>query len=182
MLDHLQQQLRTIVDHQPEGDDFALAGGGTLIVRGVITRPTRDLDYFGTSQSGRAHLTDALKARLAALGFTVERLRSFPRVVRLRVSTSEDSTTVDLGWDARLVSPERAEGGLVLSEAEAADKILAVSDRGAPRDFVDLAALVQRRGFRKAYTGAVEKQPGLDPRQLLYTAYSAAYSPAYSGP
>ena len=104
MLDHLRQQLRTIVDHIPEGDGFALAGGGALIVRGVITRPTRDLYYFGTSQSGVAHLADALEARLAALGFTVERLRSFPGFVRLRVSTSEDSTTVNSGWDARLVS------------------------------------------------------------------------------
>lgn len=43
MLDPLQQQLRAIVDLLPEGEDFALAGGGALIVRGVITRPTGDL-------------------------------------------------------------------------------------------------------------------------------------------
>ena len=46
--------------------------------------------------------------------------------------------------------------------------MLAVADRGAPRDFVDLAALVERRGYWKAYSGAVEKHPGLHPRQLLY--------------
>ena len=169
MLDPLQRQLRAIVDHLPEGEDFALAGGGALVVRGVITRPTRDLDYFGTSQSGVAQLADALEARLAALGFIVERLQSLPGFARFRVSTTEDSTTVDLGWDARLLSPERAGGGLVLSEAElAADKMLAVADRSAPRDYIDLAALVERRGFWKAYSTAVEKQPGLDPRQLLY--------------
>ena len=169
MLDSLQRQLRAIVDLLPEGEDFALAGGGALVVRGVTTRLTSDLDYFGTSQERVAPLADALELRLSALGFTVERTRSFPGFVRFRVGTGEDSTTVDLGWDVRLSPPERAGGGLVLSEAElAADKVLAVADRGEARDYMDLAALVERRGFWKAYSAAVEKQPGLDPRQLFY--------------
>lgn len=46
--------------------------------------------------------------------------------------------------------------------------MLAVADRSAPRDYIDLEALVERRGFWKAYSTAVEKQPGLDPRQLFY--------------
>ena len=50
---------------------------------------------------------------------------------RFRVSTTEDSTTVDLGWDARLLPPERSGGGLVLAEAGlAADKMLAVTGIG----------------------------------------------------
>lgn len=105
MLAPLQQQLRAIVDLLPEGEDFALAGGGALIVRGVTTRLTGDLDYFGTSRSGVAPLADALESRLSALGFIVERTQSFPGFVRFRVSTTEDSTTVDLGWDARLSPP-----------------------------------------------------------------------------
>ena len=106
----------------------------------MITRLTRDLDYFGTSEEGVAPLADALESRLAALGYTVERIRSFPGFARLRVSTAENSTEVDLGWDARLSPPERAAGGLVLSEAElAADKVLTVADRGEARDYMDLA-------------------------------------------
>ncbi|MDE0171383.1 MAG: nucleotidyl transferase AbiEii/AbiGii toxin family protein [bacterium] len=169
MLDPLQQQLRAVVDLLPEGEDFALAGGGALALRGVTTRLTRDLDYFGTSEEGVAPLADALESRLSALGYTVERTRSFPGFARLRVSTAENSTDVDLGWDARLSPPERTAGGLVLSEAElAADKVLTVADRGAPRDYIDLEALVERHGFWKAYSTAAEKQPGLDPRQLFY--------------
>ena len=169
MLAPLQQQLRAIVDLLPEGEDFALAGGGALVVRGVITRLTSDLDYFGTSEEGVAPLADALESRLSALGYTVERTRFFPGFARFRVSTAGDSTTVDLGWDARLSPPERAGGGLVLAEAElAADKVLAVADRGEARDYIDLAALVERHGFWKAYSTAAEKQPGLDPRQLYY--------------
>ena len=48
----LQQQLRAILDLLPEAQDFALAGGGALIVQGVVSRPTRDLDYFGPSEEG----------------------------------------------------------------------------------------------------------------------------------
>ena len=131
---------------------------------------TRDLDYFGLSEEGVAPLADAFESLLSALGYTVERVRSFPGFVRFRVSTTEgETTTVDLGWDARISAPERAGGGLVLAESElAADKVLAVADRGEPRDYVDLAALVERHGFWKAYSTAVEKQPGFDPRQLFY--------------
>lgn len=46
MLAPLQQQLRAIVDLLPEGESLALAGGGALIVRGVVSRLTRDLDYL----------------------------------------------------------------------------------------------------------------------------------------
>lgn len=170
MLAPLQQQLRAIVDLLPEGQDFALAGGGALIVRGVVNRLTRDLDYFGPSEEGVAPLADALESRLTAFGYTVERVRSHPGFVRFRVSTTEgETTTVDLGWDARVSSPERAGGGLVLAETElAADKVLAVADRGEARDYIDLAALVERHGFWKAYSTATEKQPGFDPRQLFY--------------
>ena len=80
MLDRLQEQLRTVIDQLAEGKGFALAGGGALIVRGVVTRLTYDLDYFGTSQSEVALLADALEARLSALGFTVERVLSSPGV------------------------------------------------------------------------------------------------------
>ena len=170
MLAPLQQQLRAILDLLPEAQDFALAGGGALIVQGVVSRPTRDLDYFGPSEEGVAPLADAFESLVTALGYTVERVQSFPGFVRFRVSTPEgETTTVDLGWDTRISPPERAGGGLVLAEAElAADKVLAVADRGEPRDYIDLAALVERHGFWKAYSTATEKQPGLDPRPLFY--------------
>ena len=66
MLDPLQEQFGAIVDRVPEGREVALAGGGALIVWGVVTRPTRDLDYFGTSQEAVDELADALEGRLAA--------------------------------------------------------------------------------------------------------------------
>ena len=169
MLDPLQEQLREIVDNLPESQTVALAGGGALVARGVVARPTQDLDYFATSQNDVDRLAVALEKRLTGGGFTVDPIRLLPGFARFRVSRGGASTMVDLTWDARLFPPERFGGGMVLAEAElAADKMLAVAERGEPRDYIDLAALVDRRGFWGVYATAVEKQPGLDPRQLLY--------------
>ena len=42
------------------------------------------------------------------------------------------------------------------------------AERGRPRDFVDLLAPAERKGFRHLYEVAKEKQPGLEPAQVLF--------------
>ena len=60
-------------------------------------------------------------------------VRVLPGFARFRISSGEASTMVDLAWDARLYPPQRAGAGMVLAEAElAADKLLAVAERGEP--------------------------------------------------
>ena len=49
MLTPLQLQIRQILASLPDTEDLALAGGGALIVQGIIDRETRDLDFFSTS-------------------------------------------------------------------------------------------------------------------------------------
>lgn len=169
MLDPLQERLRGIIDSLPETQTAVLAGGGALIARGVVSRLTQDLDYFATSQQDVDRLAAVLEQHLAGEGLAVDAVRVLPGFARFRVTSSDASTLVDLTWDARLFPPERAGAGMVLAEAElAADKLLAVAERGEPRDYTDLAALVDRRGFWDVYATAVQKQPGLDPRQLIY--------------
>ena len=46
MLTALQHRLRQLVDEIPEAGNVALAGGGALIVLGVVDRFTTDLDYL----------------------------------------------------------------------------------------------------------------------------------------
>jgi hypothetical protein len=63
LLTPLQERIAEIVSGLPEARGFALAGGGGLLVRGLIDRQTRDLDYFtvpGEEESLRA-LRDALE-------------------------------------------------------------------------------------------------------------------------
>ncbi len=48
MLSDLQLRVARIIAGLVEAEDFALAGGAALIVRGGVERATRDLDFFGT--------------------------------------------------------------------------------------------------------------------------------------
>lgn len=45
MLSPLQEQVAAIIAGLEEAEDFALAGGAALIVRGDVQRQTRDLDF-----------------------------------------------------------------------------------------------------------------------------------------
>ena len=51
MLTDLQRRVRSIVASLPEGAAVALAGGGALIVTGVVRRGTGDLDFFAAHPS-----------------------------------------------------------------------------------------------------------------------------------
>ena len=55
-----------------------------------------------------------------------------------------NTTLVDLAWDARLRPAQLSPYGPVLDRDElAADKVLALFGRAAPRDFVDLYRLLE---------------------------------------
>ena len=149
MLSPLQRRLRRIIDTIPEAADVALAGGGALIVRGVVARPTADLDYFATSSRDVDRLLPALEARLEGEGLRTRRVQNHPGFARLSVSDGHDTARVDLAWDTRMWPPEKTAGGVLLSEQElGADKLLALADRGEARDYIDVAALADGSVFR----------------------------------
>ncbi len=170
MLSDLQRRLRRIINEIPEAGDVALAGGGALIVRGVVARMTSDLDYFAESAEVVDRLVPALETRLAGEGLGISRVQVVPGFARLSVSDGEDTTLVDLAWDIRMGPPDQTAEGAVLSEKElGADKLLALADRGEARDYVDVAALAGRIGFLRLYELAQQKNPKLHPGQVLYT-------------
>ena len=170
MLSALQRRVRRIISETPEAENVALAGGGALVVRGVVTRPTADLDYFATSSDEVDRLLATLESRLESGGLSVSRVQVYPGFARLAVSDGYETTQVDLAWDRRLWPPEQKAGGAVLSEEElAADKLLALADRGEARDYIDVAALADRFGFSRLYDLARRKHPKLYPGQLLYS-------------
>ena len=147
MLTDLQVLVRRIVGQLPESGLFALAGGAALVVSGIVERPTNDLDFFAPYPEHVSGLVDAAQAALEAAGLEVTRLAEGPTFARLRVGSANDATHLDLASDYRLKPPVSTEEGLVLTEEElAADKVLALVDRAAPRDFVDFDRLVTRFG------------------------------------
>lgn len=162
MLTPLQEHVARMVAALPQARGFALAGGAALIVRGIVTRDTNDLDFFGASAPDVQRLATALEDALAAEGFRVEPVMDTPGFVRLRVLGLDGATTVDLGTDARLQPAELTRlGEAITAEELAADKLLALFSRAQARDFVDVAALAVRfGGLDRLCELAAEKDAG----------------------
>ena len=163
MLSPLQQRLRQLVSQLPDTDTVALAGGAALIVRGIVDRATRDLDFFATSPEEVDRLLPQLEVLLRNDGLKVQRIQVADGFARLLVSTDVETTRIDLAWDARRFPLEHAEDGPILSEDElTADKTLALFGRAAARDVIDVAALASRHGLERLCVLAAEKDPGFN--------------------
>ena len=158
VLSDLQLRVARIIAGLVEAEDFALAGGAALIVRGDVERATRDLDFFGTSADAVDHLVPAAESALQQAGFQVERLIDSPGFTRFVVANELDRKEVDLASDARLFPTEAGPGFELLSSEElAADKVLAVFGRAEARDYVDLMSIEPRFGLTRLFELAREK-------------------------
>ncbi len=161
MLSPLQERVAEIVAGLDEATDFALAGGGALIVRGDIQRQTRDLDFFGLTANAVDELVPAADRALEAAGFTVRHIQESHGFARLIVESGKDRTELDLGTDARLFPIEPGSPAPLLSGEElAVDKVLAVFGRAEARDFADLMAIEPRYGLDRLCQLAAEKDRG----------------------
>jgi len=164
VLSPLQERVAEIIAGLDEATDFALAGGGALIVRGDIQRQTRDLDFFGLTAEAVDQLVPSVDRALRAAGFTVRHIQESHGFARLIVESGEDRTELDLGTDARLFPVEPGSPAPLLSGEElAVDKVLAVFGRAEARDFVDLMAIEPRYGLDRLCQLAAEKDRGFLP-------------------
>jgi hypothetical protein len=163
VLSDLQQRIVEYLTHLDEAETFALAGGAALIVRGIVNRPTRDLDFFSTEPANVGLLLPALEEALRNEALTVAREQVAPGFARLIITdrSTGEQTRVDLAADARLLPPEGTQYGQLLSARELAiDKVLAIFGRAEARDFVDLAALEPRYDLLDLCQLAREKDLG----------------------
>jgi len=162
VLTPLQHRVAAILIQLPEARDFVLAGGGAPVARGEVDRTTRDLDYFARTAEEVPLLLAALEHALRTDGLEVTTTRASGGFARLVISDGPASTEVDLAHDFRLLPPEQTPVGLTLAGEELAiDKVLALFDR-ADRDFIDLAAVVDRWGLDHLCQRAKEKDGGFD--------------------
>lgn len=159
----LQAKVARTVAELPEAADFALAGGGALVVLGIVDRPTQDLDFFATEPDAVERLGPVLERALTAQGLTVEARRVLPGFAQYRVADASDSTALDLSWDARLHPTQATEVGQALGRDElAADKTLALYGRAEARDFVDVYRLRSHYSRDDLVRLAREKDRGFD--------------------
>ncbi len=103
MLSPLQERVAEIIAGLDEARDFALAGGGAMIVRGDIQRQTRDLDFFGLTANAVDHLVPvvdrALRAAAPILRGRPGPVPATPLLIRV---TTSDGSDIDLESDIDL--------------------------------------------------------------------------------
>jgi len=126
----------------PASERFLLAGGAALVAQHLSERPTQDLDFF-TRQPGDVTLArDEFEALMARRGWVTERITDTESFCRLVIHGPED-LLVDLALDSAPGHPPTASfvGPTFAPEELAGRKLLALFDRAAARDFVDVLSL-----------------------------------------
>ena len=170
-LSEFQVRVATLVLGLPEAAEFALAGGAALIVHDVTDRATRDLDCFGPTIDAVDRLCASVVEACAAEGLRAEVDQSGTGFARLQIADHRDSTLLDLGYDPALSPPiVTAIGAVRALDDLAGDKLLAVFSRAAPRDFLDVAALLRRYSREELEERAAAKDRGFD-RLVLADAF-----------
>ena len=161
MLTPLQERICRLVVGVPDAESVVLAGGGALIVHGIVDRATTDLDFFSTDVDAVRPIAEAVRTALEDAGLHVEVLRDGAVFVRLDVTDGHEQTAIDFGPSRRAFPPARAETGRVLAPEDlAGDKMAALFSRAEDRDFVDVFALSARFDREELYALARDKDTG----------------------
>lgn len=168
-LTDLQQAALELFFSLPESAGFVLAGGAALVATGLTTRPTRDIDLFGSDlAAGVAAAADALEAACAQRDWTTERIRNSATFRRLVVRSPVEEVLVDLAIDSPPLGPPTvtAVGPTYAPDELAARKVLALFDRAEARDFVDVHALSEHFDLDHLLDLAAKLDGGFTPTLL----------------
>ena len=153
----------------PASKGFLLAGGAALLAQHLTTRPTEDLDFFTSPERGHVPAArDALEAAARERGWSTERIHDSDTFCRLVIRSDTAEVLTDLAVDAPPDFPASptAAGPTLASEELAGHKLLALFDRAAARDFVDVRLLAQRFGKDVLLARAAQIDAGFDTRIL----------------
>lgn len=150
--------------HAAGAHGFALAGGNALAAHGLLSRPTQDIDLFTPVAGGTRQVIDPVQAVLAAAGYAVHVVRAAEDgdFAELHVSRDDQTTQLDLGRDWRAHDAVPLEVGPVLHLDDAVgSKTTALLGRALPRDFIDVAAALDRYSRRQLLELAFTRDRGL---------------------
>jgi predicted nucleotidyltransferase component of viral defense system len=166
-----------------EPSAFFLTGGGALAGYHIGHRFTDDLDLFSPPVESMELAVQRLRRAAAAIGATVESVQEAPEFRRFSVQRASDMTLVDLVIDrAPQLVPDKELMGQVRVDPEreiAANKITTLLGRTAPRDLVDLYALLDRgHTLEAALADARTKDAAVDPGTLAWVLAQWRLGPA----
>jgi hypothetical protein len=153
---------------------FVLGGGVAWLVNGLVDRPTEDVDLFTDTAGGVAAAAGEVAAALAAAGY---------RVVREEGDDLFDGMSDDI-QEFLVASPERALrltlcrldrrrapvvmdlGPVMHLDDLVATKVAALVNRREVRDYIDVAAALERYPLDRVLELAHTADPALDPDDI----------------
>lgn len=164
-LDRLQERIARTALALPEARTLALAGGGAMIAHGFVTRATKDIDLFTEIDEEEAvRVAVALRRALDAENLITRDGNGPPfehRFVAVEPDSGRECTVEVFADGGRLRGTVVLDVGPVLHPDDlAADKTLALWARARPRDFLDVAALLDRYGPVRLLELAATKDSG----------------------
>jgi predicted nucleotidyltransferase component of viral defense system len=165
-MEPLQEQLVRIGLSVAGERGFVLGGGHAVQMHGMGDRPSEDIDLFSPYRGSPVEVADQVVAAYQRHGFSVQvTLRTADLVQMLVINDEGQSCKVDLGvfWQAN--TPAMLEVGPVLHPDDAvAGKMDALFNRWAPRDFIDVDAILRsgRYAREELVAKASAHNPGFD--------------------
>lgn len=165
-MEPLQEQLVRIGLSIAGERDFVLGGGHAVQMHGMGDRPSEDIDLFSPHRGSPIEVADQVVAAYQRHGLSVRMILRTADLVQMIVSNDHgQSCKVDLGvfWQANV--PTMLEVGPVLHPDDAvAGKMDALFNRWAPRDFIDVDAIVRSGRYTQEdlVANASEHNPGFD--------------------
>jgi hypothetical protein len=158
-----------VVDHAPIDDVGQASFQAAQLAQGLTARPTQDLDFFTRPGAGDVGLArDQFLVAAVDRGWTVDRVQDSATFCRLLVHGPED-LLVDLALDSAPGRPASASiaGPTFAPDELAGRKMIALFDRAAARDFVDVHALSRRFTKTQLLDLAREIDSGFDTRVFI---------------
>ncbi|AXG14272.1 nucleotidyl transferase AbiEii/AbiGii toxin family protein [Intrasporangium calvum] len=153
----------------PAAEGFLLAGGAALLAQELTHRPTQDLDFFTTRGADDVvRAKDEFTAAALARGWVVEHVQGSGEFCRLLIHGREDDLLVDLALESKPGMPATASvaGPTFAPQELAGRKLIALFDRAAARDFVDVYSLARLFGKPTLLARAALIDLGFDTKVL----------------
>jgi Nucleotidyl transferase AbiEii toxin, Type IV TA system len=153
----------------PDSRGFLLAGGAALLAQHLTARPTEDLDFFTAPERGHVLAArNALEAAASQRGWSVQRIHDSDTFCRMVICSADAEVLVDLAVNAPpdLPASTTSAGPTLAPEELAGNKLLALFDRAAARDFSDVYVLAREFGKDVLLARAAQIDAGFDPSVL----------------
>ena len=159
-----------------EKHGFVLGGGVAWLVNGLVQRPTEDIDLFTDTDGGVAAAAGQVSAALTAAGYDVVREDADELFAGMAADIQEFVVTAPAGGRAlrltlcrldRRRAPVVMELGPVMHLDDlVATKVAALVNRREVRDYIDVAAALERYPLARVLELAHAADPTLDPDDI----------------